>query len=242
MKPSDTLFISDLHLADQRPGTVSLFQNFLANQALEAGALYILGDFFDVWIGDDNRTPMIDSVKEALLKLSSRLPVYFQAGNRDFLIGNQFSVDTGVTLIPEAHVIDLNNQPTLLMHGDLLCTDDVEYQKARVMLRNPTVISDFLSKSIPEREAFAVKMRQCSGEATSMKAADIMDVNQQAVDEIMREHDVHQLIHGHTHRPDTHHFELDGQPAVRYVLAEWHENLGSVLVASDSGIAAHPVE
>lgn len=232
---SQMLFISDLHLSADRPATLALFLSFLAREARDAAALYILGDLFDSWIGDDDDSELAEQVRRGLRQLRGHTPVYFQHGNRDFLIGDQFCEQTGVELLPETAVLDISGQPTLLMHGDLLCTDDSEYQKARGLLRNPAFIADFLAKTLAERSAVATDLRKRSGEATSMKAADIMDVNQQAVEQYLRKHEASRLIHGHTHRPGTHQFDLDGKPAERQVLAEWHEDQGMALIA-DPGL------
>ncbi|MCG8428141.1 MAG: UDP-2,3-diacylglucosamine diphosphatase [Chromatiales bacterium] len=237
---SQTFIISDLHLSGQRPGTIELFFRFLEEQPTPGDQLYILGDLFDAWIGDDDATPPIPQIKEKMLTTSQRgIEIAFIHGNRDFLVGETFAQETGSTLLNEVTVTDINSTPTLLMHGDLLCTDDVEYMKARAFLRNPAFIADIMTKSIPERLAMAAEFRKRSGEANSLKAADIMDVNQQTVEQTMRDHNTLLLIHGHTHRPNTHHFELDGQPAKRIVLAEWHEELGNYLKITNGEIQVH---
>ncbi len=231
------LFISDLHLAAQRPETVRLFLRFLEEQAATAQALYILGDLFDAWIGDDFQAPPIPQIQDAMRALSRQgCNIYLMHGNRDFLLGEAFAQASGCTLLDDPTSIDLQGTPTLLMHGDQLCTDDVEYQKARQLLRNPAFIEDFLSRSIPERIQLAQEYRQRSGEAVSNKPADIMDVNQQAVEQYMKERGTTRLIHGHTHRPGTHQFELNGQPAQRIVLPEWHSDSGGYLRADESGL------
>ena len=234
---ADTLFISDLHLSEKRSGTLKLFFRFLAEQAAKTEELYILGDLFDVWIGDDNETPPIPDILDAMKRISdSGTQLYFMGGNRDFLVGERFAEATGAKLLGDTRVLDLEGSLTLLTHGDLLCTDDVEYQNARKLLRNPAIIGDFLTKSIPERLALAEEFREHSGEATSLKAADIMDVNQQTVERFMRETGVTRLIHGHTHRPATHDFTLDGQAVQRFVLPEWHDDRGCFLRASADGL------
>jgi UDP-2,3-diacylglucosamine hydrolase len=233
----DTLFISDLHLSAERPGTLELFYRFLTEQAAGAEALYVLGDLFDVWIGDDNATPPIPDILGAMKRVTaSGTRLYFMGGNRDFLVGDGFAEATGATLLGDTQILDLQECPTLLTHGDLLCTDDVDYQNARKLLRNPALIQDFLTKSVPERLAMAEEFREESGEATSLKAADIMDVNQQTVEQYMREAGVTRMIHGHTHRPAIHDFTLDGQPAQRFVLPEWHDDRGGCLRAGADGL------
>ena len=231
-----SLFISDLHLSPDRPGTLELFLHFLGERARQASALYILGDLFDSWIGDDDHSEMADRVRQALRDLSAHTPVHLQHGNRDFLIGQAFLADTGADLMEEETLVSLEGIPTLLMHGDLLCTDDLDYQQARQMLRSPAFIEDFLAKSLAERSAIVAEYRRMSGEAISMKAEDIMDVNPRTVADFMRKHGATHLIHGHTHRPGLHEFSLDGQPARRIVLAEWHEDRGEVLRVDPQGV------
>jgi len=224
------LFISDLHLKQEQPDTIELFLLFLEEQAPRASNLYILGDLFDTWIGDDDTTDPIPKIAAALRTLSNNgTHIFLQHGNRDFLLGDNFMTTTGCTLLPDFHTIDLAGTPTLLMHGDLLCTDDTEYQQARTFLRSEAFIHDFLSKPLETRRDIAADYRKQSGEATSLKANDIMDVNQKTVATTMQQQGVLRLIHGHTHRPKTHGFELNGQFAQRIVLSEWHHNQGSAL-------------
>jgi UDP-2,3-diacylglucosamine hydrolase len=233
----ETLIISDLHLSAERPRATEIFVRFARERAAAADALYIVGDLFDAWIGDDDDGALASTVREALRALTAQgVAVFFQGGNRDFLVGERFAAETGVRLIPELTVVDLYGTPTLLTHGDLLCTDDVDYQKARVMLRNPAFVADFLAKPLPARVALAAEYRRRSGEATSLKAEDIMDVTAGAVADAMRRHGVRRLIHGHTHRPALHTVTLDGEPAERVVLAEWHEDNGQCVSVSASGI------
>ena len=234
---SDTLIISDLHLSQHRPDTVALFLHFLRERACGAGELYILGDLFDAWIGDDNILPPVPEVVQALRQLTDggcKLSVMH--GNRDFLLGSDFARATGGKLLPDPFVADLGGETTLLMHGDLLCTDDLEYQQTRKLLRSPEFIRDFVSRTIEERVQLAAEYRRRSGEVVSLKSADIMDVNQQTVERYMREYQVRRLIHGHTHRPALHEFQLDGTPAQRYVLEDWHEQTGSYLRVDNQSI------
>lgn len=232
-----TLFISDLHLSDAVPETVARFTRFCEQQAAEADVLYILGDLFDSWIGDDDNNPPAPMVRDALRALvDGGTAVYIQHGNRDFLIGETFCEQTGAKPLAEEATINLYGRQALLMHGDTLCTDDIAYQQARLMLRNPALIADFLSKSLAERAAIAAGYRKQSGEATSLLADDIMDVNASAVTEAMQRNQAHCLIHGHTHRVGRHPLSINGQQAERLVLGEWHPDRGSCLRASAQGL------
>lgn len=218
-----TLFISDLHLSQERPAITDLFVRFLREQAAQAQALYILGDLFEVWLGDDMVLSAYQTAIQAMQTLSSRgVPVYVMYGNRDFLMREDFAQMSGATIIHEPHVIQLNNRPTLLMHGDILCTDDVAYQKFRMMVRNPQWQDQMLAKSLQERLALAREYRAMSKTEMAGKDEAIMDVNQTTVLDTMRKQRVRHLIHGHTHRPGIHHFELDGNPAERIVLGDWY--------------------
>lgn len=223
------LFISDLHLSASNPDTLHLFLKFLQMDASKAEALYILGDLFDSWVGDDVDSDFTNRVRQGLKALASQTRVHFQPGNRDFLIGTLFAEQTDIRLLEDETVIEINGQRILLMHGDLLCTDDKDYQQARKTLRSPAFIDDFLAKPVPERTALAAQYRKQSGEAIALKAADIMDVNQQAVLSTMRKHHARLLIHGHTHRPHDHVFEANGQQYQRLVLADWSDKSSEVL-------------
>lgn len=231
-----TLFISDLHLNAEQPETIGLFLDFLQDQAREAEALYILGDLFEVWLGDDLPLPGYVPVLEAMKRLSDNgTPIYVMHGNRDFLLAGGFEQMSGATLISDPVVLDLYGAPTLLMHGDLLCSDDRSYQTMRKQVRDPQWISSFLEKSAQERIDFARQLRERSKKETREKDEAIMDVNLDTVSRTMKEYAVQQLIHGHTHRPAVHHFQLNGLPATRYVLSDWHEQRGGVLVCDDKG-------
>jgi len=219
-----TLFISDLHLDETRPQIVDLFVRFLADEARKADALYILGDLLESWIGDDDDAPLATRIAHALRSLrDGGVPIYFMHGNRDFLLGAEYAKRAGMELLADPNIVELDGERTLLMHGDTLCTDDVEYQKFRGLVRNPAWQQQFLAKPLAERRAFAAQARGESRKQTAMKAAEIMDVNQGAVESAMRTHGVRRLIHGHTHRPATHRFDLDGQAAERIVLGDWFE-------------------
>lgn len=220
-----TLFISDLHLSPERPEKLALFFQFMQGPARQAETLYILGDLFEAWIGDDNTFPPNPEILAAIKAVSdSGVKIYVQHGNRDFLMGETFETLTGSTILPDPSVIDLYGEKTLIMHGDLLCTQDVDYLKFRAMVRNPAWLADFLSKSLEERIVIAQQMRAASKEAMQDKIPVIMDVEQSTVEQTLRDHNVTQLIHGHTHRPAIHEFELDGKPATRTVLGDWYQN------------------
>jgi UDP-2,3-diacylglucosamine hydrolase len=232
-----TKFIADLHLRPEQPDMVALFVKFLHEQSLdpELQALYILGDLFEAWIGDDFVPPGMDAAVNAISQLTnSGIDTYFMHGNRDFLIGDAFAAQTGCQLLPEYHVMNLYGTPTLLMHGDLLCTDDTDYLKFRKMVRNPLWQQDFLAKPVSERITIAQAARQESQQKTQQLASDIMDVNQDTVNHTMRKWQVPQLIHGHTHRPAIHELTINGTPAKRIVLGDWYEQ-GSVLVCNQQG-------
>lgn len=228
-----TLFISDLHLTGERPEITKLFLQFLQQRASTADALYILGDLFEAWLGDDmilpDYQPVIDGIKQLV---SNNVPVFIMHGNRDFLMSHEFEKYTGATLLPEAVVIDLYGTKTLLIHGDTLCTDDVEYQKFRTMVRNPAWQQEILAKTPQERLALAKKLRETSETEMAGKSAEIMDVNQDTVEQTMRQHQVNKLIHGHTHRPAIHDFSIDNQSYQRIVLGDWYEQ-GSVLTCTN---------
>jgi UDP-2,3-diacylglucosamine hydrolase len=226
-----TLFISDLHLSGERPAIGGLFLKFLAEQAPHAEALYILGDLFEVWLGDDLIPPEIEPILTALRALRERgVPLYVMHGNRDFLLGEHFARLSGATLLEEPTVIDLYGTPTLLLHGDLLCTDDLPYQAMRQQLRRPEWITPFLAKGVEERIAFARSLRERSKQETGEKAAAIMDVNAATVREYATRYGVGRLIHGHTHRPAIHHEE----GVERCVLGDWYQQ-GSVLRCDQGG-------
>jgi UDP-2,3-diacylglucosamine hydrolase len=219
-----TLFISDLHLDETRPHIVEMFTNFLAQDVRRADALYILGDLFESWIGDDDDSDLALRVATATKALrDSGVPIYFMHGNRDFLLGANYAARAGMNLLADPTVVELGGDGTLLMHGDTLCTDDVDYQKFRTLVRDPQWQSQFLAKSLAERRAFAAQARGESRKHTATAKPDIMDVNPAAVEAVMREHGVRRLIHGHTHRPATHRSNIDGQTAERIVLGDWYE-------------------
>jgi len=227
-----SLFISDLHLTEERPEANERFIGFLEEKARHADALYILGDFFEYWIGDDDIVEPFNAVVVGLLRDLTRkgTPVRFMHGNRDFLIGERFCAASGAQLLQDPTVAELEGVKTLLMHGDTLCTDDLDYQAWRRTARNPAFQADFLSKSLPERRRLIVQMRERSKEVVQGKPAEIMDVNDDAVREVLRRHDVSRLIHGHTHRPGRHTIEVDGRRCERWVLPDWYGRGGYVEV------------
>ena len=219
-----TLFISDLHLDDSRPQIIEEFLRFLGGSAHGANALYILGDLFETWIGDDDDSALVARVAAALADLRAHgVPIYFMHGNRDFLLGAEYAKRSGMALLQDPTVIELDGERTLLMHGDTLCTDDIEYQRFRTLVHDPAWQAQFLAKPLVDRREFAAQARGESRRQTAMKPAEIMDVNAAAVESAMRAHGVRRLIHGHTHRPATHRFELDGTIAERIVLGDWYE-------------------
>ncbi len=228
---ANAMLIADLHLSGERSATVELFLRFLRDEASRSQRLYILGDLFDVWIGDDDRTDPIPQILSALSNYATRgRELFLTRGNRDFLIGDGFCRETGCALLQDAAVVNLSGAATLLMHGDLLVTDDPDYQRDRIYLRSKEFKDDFLSKPLSDRIKKAAEMRQQSQVAKSKLSAKIMDVNDTTVSEYMRKHGTWQLIHGHTHKSGTHDFRLDGRPAKRIVLGEWKEDQGQYLV------------
>lgn len=223
MKP--LLFLSDLHLAPDRPKATAAFHAFCAGPARSAGAVYILGDLFDSWIGDDELGDRFPAEVAASIRgvTQSGVPVYIAHGNRDFLLGARFAAATGATLLPERHLIDVEGQPTLLSHGDELCVGDVAYQQYRARIRSPESQRRLLALPLFVRRLIARWLRRKSRSATSLKAESIMDVDDAAVAATFRETGVARMIHGHTHRPATHSLDVDGRSRERIVLADWHD-------------------
>jgi len=235
------LFISDLHLSQDRPGINTLFLRFLHEIAPQADALYILGDLFEVWLGDDLVPAEYAKAIAGLKSLTSKCPVYVMYGNRDFLMREEFEKMSGATILHEPQLIMLGQQATLLLHGDTLCTDDVAYQDFRRMVRDRKWQDAMLAKPAQERLALAREYRAMSQAEMAKKEQAIMDVNQLTVLGIMREHQVRHLIHGHTHRPGVHQFDLDGQPAQRIVLGDWYQH-GSYLLCDGNDCRLHSYE
>ena len=215
------LLISDLHLSPERPAVTRAFFAFLHHEARKADALYILGDLFESWIGDDDPAPLAREVIGELKQLSdSGTQLYFMHGNRDFMIARQFARETGCTIMPEHHLTKLAGQPMLLLHGDTLCTDDVEYQKFRRISRNKIV--QFVLRHLPlkKRQKIAANLRRKSMQANANKADNIMDVTPSEVERMMKAYGVKRMIHGHTHRPDRHALPF----GERLVLGDWHHH------------------
>jgi UDP-2,3-diacylglucosamine hydrolase len=235
-----TLFISDLHLDPARPEITLLFGEFVDGEARGADALYILGDLFEAWVGDDDPSATGAFVAEKLMALSdSGVPVSFMHGNRDFLLGEDYARRAGMALLADPTRIDLHGRSVLLMHGDTLCTDDVAYQQFRTQTRDPAWQAQFLLQPLQARLAFAQQARAASQarqgelrEAGTMET--ITDVSPAAVEAAFSEHGVDAIIHGHTHRPAIHRLDVGGRPRQRIVLGDWYEQ-GSVLRASPQG-------
>ena len=231
----NSLLISDLHLAPERPEMIRLFEKFVDEVAVHADTLYILGDFLEYWIGDDDKAIGLEKVFTALDRLhQAGTMIRLMHGNRDFLIGQKLARRYHFDIIDEPYIDNFSDQPALLMHGDLLCTDDIAYQNYRRKARSKTVQRIFLLLPLFLRERIAKSLRGTSEKATSYKSAAIMDVNQQAVENAMRQAGVKTLIHGHTHRPGTHEFELDGIKVKRIVLGDWYKD-GNYLRINDDG-------
>jgi UDP-2,3-diacylglucosamine hydrolase len=223
--PGKSLFISDLHLAPERPEMIRLFEKFVDDVAIHTDILYILGDFLEYWIGDDDKSDGLQPVFSALDRLHhSGTKIRFMHGNRDFLVGKKLARRHHFEIINDPYIASIEQQQVLLMHGDLLCTDDVAYQNFRDKVRNRFYQRLFLLLPLSVRERVARSLRETSEKATSDKSEDIMDVNLQAVADAMREADVETLIHGHTHRPGMHEFDLDGKKVKRIVLGDWYHH------------------
>ncbi|WP_395344208.1 UDP-2,3-diacylglucosamine diphosphatase [Ningiella sp. W23] len=226
-----TYFISDLHLSAEREDITECFLRFMQDEAPQAEALYILGDLFEVWVGDDDVSDFSELIASAIAEISKRMPVYFIHGNRDFAIGNTFADRCGMQLLPEQAVIDLYGRQTLISHGDELCTRDIEYMKFRKKARGwwwPTMM---LALPLRLRKKIAARGRRVSQKNHQRLTEEIMDVTPAEVHRVMRHYGVDFFIHGHTHRPNVHNFELDGERKQRIVLGDWYDQ-GSILLAS----------
>ncbi|WP_039056149.1 UDP-2,3-diacylglucosamine diphosphatase [Enterobacter sp. Bisph1] len=231
-----TLFIADLHLQTEEPAITAGFLRFLAGTAREADALYILGDLFEAWIGDDDPNPLHQQIAQAIKALvDSGVPCYFIHGNRDFLLGKRFARLSGMQLLPQEQVLNLYGRKVLIMHGDTLCTDDVGYQAFRAKVHQPWLQRLFLALPLFIRRRIAMQMRAGSKAANSSKSIAIMDVNQHAVVNAMETHQVQWLIHGHTHRPKVHQLIANNAAAFRAVLGAWHSE-GSMVRVTESDV------
>ncbi|MEE9354643.1 MAG: UDP-2,3-diacylglucosamine diphosphatase [Methylococcaceae bacterium] len=236
----ETLFISDLHLTIEKPYITQRFLTFLKQRASQAETLYILGDFFDTWVGDDDQTPPIKTVKQALQRLTEEgVTVYLQHGNRDFLIGEKFCADTGVRLVEDHHMINLYGKSILLMHGDLLCTDDIAYQAFRNKSRSLGWQQNVLSKPLLIRLLAARWYRFKSYLHKRDQEQMIMDVNQSTVATTMQQYQADYLIHGHTHRQGIHEVLLNDKKLTRIVLPEWSQTTCEVLVLRGEEFSFH---
>ncbi|HEX9207542.1 MAG TPA: UDP-2,3-diacylglucosamine diphosphatase [Steroidobacteraceae bacterium] len=234
-RPHKTLLVSDLHLDGSAPGIARQFLSFLQGEAREARALYILGDLFEAWIGDDDPDPASREIVGALRSLTQAgVPCYAMHGNRDFLLGKRFVRETGCEILPDGTIVDLHGEQVLLMHGDVLCTADTSYQRLRRTLRNPLVLWTLRHLPLETRRNLGRKLRAGSQMHTGSTAAEIMDVTPSAVVEAMQAAGVRTLVHGHTHRPAVHDLTVDGRPARRIVLGDWYTQ-GSVLEWRDDG-------
>lgn len=232
------LFVADLHLDGTRPAMIERFEYFCGGPARTAAAVFILGDLFEAWIGDDDDDPALAPVLDALAGLTGTgVAVAFMAGNRDFLAGEAFARRTGATILEDPAVVELFATPTLLCHGDTLCTGDVAYQRFRAQVRDPAWQSGFLERPLAERRALAAGLRDDSRDATAGKDDTAMDVSAEAVTEAARAHGVRRVIHGHTHRPGRHTHTVDGHAIERWVLGDWYEH-ASMLVARRAGLEA----
>jgi UDP-2,3-diacylglucosamine hydrolase len=218
------LFISDLHLTEERPEANEQFIDFLEGTARGARALYILGDFFEYWIGDDDLDEPFNAVMAGLLRrlTAGGVALYLMHGNRDFLIGERFCAATGAQLLSDPTVHEIGGVKTLLAHGDTLCTDDLDYQNWRRIARSGDWQRDFLARPRGERRAMVRGLREKSKEVIQAKTAQIMDVNEAAVAQALRSQGISRLVHGHTHRPGRHALTVDGTPAERWVLPDWY--------------------
>lgn len=243
-----SIFISDLHLCDSRPQITTAFVKFLQHIASKADSLYILGDLFEYWAGDDAiksitstniiKTDALQASIHALCSLAKTVPVYFMAGNRDFLIGDAFAKTTGITILPDPSLVSIYGKSVLLSHGDVLCTDDIAYQNFRTQVRNVAWQNQFLSQPLTNRVSYIEQLRAKSEQEKSTKSMQIMDVNLIAVEDLLRKHNYPPLfIHGHTHRPNTHQHMIDGKICQRIVLGDWYEQ-GSYLMLNTTGFYA----
>jgi UDP-2,3-diacylglucosamine hydrolase len=237
-----TLFVSDIHLSPARPDIVRLFRSFLLGQARGADALYILGDLFEYWAGDDDLgDPFASGIVRDLAGCAGcGVPTYFMRGNRDFLVGEAFARAAGLTLLDDPATIDCQGRKILITHGDELCTDDRAYQEFRGKVRSPQWIDAFLARPLAERKREIESLRKLSEAEKRVKPAALMDVSGAAVEELLRRHGCPTLIHGHTHRPARHEHLVDGKRYERWVLADWYER-GSYLACDAHGVRSEPL-
>lgn len=237
-------FISDLHLSPATPTLTHLFSKTLDGWQGKLEALYILGDLFDAWIGDDDDTPYAVEQTERLRQFSKSTPLFIMRGNRDFLLGEVFAKASGAILLDDPHILVYGNQRYVLTHGDCLCTDDVPYQQFRLMTRNPAWQAATLTKPLAERRLLAQQLRMMSEDNKQQQGKSaISDATEQGVQALLTEHSVDGvppvLIHGHTHRPAMHHHQINSQSAERWVIADWHDDHGGYLSLDENGLTAH---
>jgi UDP-2,3-diacylglucosamine hydrolase len=232
--PTAALFVSDLHLAPERPAVTRAFLDFLGGA--EAPVLYILGDLFEAWVGDDDDSPLAQSVMGALAAASARgIRLHFLAGNRDFSVGQRFARRTGAHLLGDQESVSIAGRNLLLLHGDTLCTDDAAYQRFRRRIRNPWVLGLLRRLPLAARRRIAQRWREASARHNSNKPEYIMDVNERAVTEAFRTSQAELMIHGHTHRPGRHRYRIDGRERERVVLGDWTDVQGWYAHLEDSG-------
>jgi len=232
----EILFISDCHLDASQPEITRQLTAFLEQRAPRAAQLYILGDLFEVWLGDDDPVDSQRPVVDALHSLARRVPVHFMAGNRDFLLGENFAARIGMRLLDEPVILQLGEHRSLLIHGDTLCTDDHDYQRFRALVRSPDWQAEFLARPLDERRQVAARLRSESSDAMAHKSAEIMDVNAAAVDACFHEHAVDTIVHGHTHRPAVHRYAGGRQ---RLVLGDWNPGPSFLAWKPDTGFDLH---
>lgn len=228
------IFISDLHLSEGLPGVTAKFREYLGSLPAECEALYILGDLFEVWIGDDAVTPFQLEMAELLHTVSKQCPIYFMAGNRDFLLGNDYCAKAGMTYIKDPSVINLYGCKILLAHGDSLCTQDKFYQFYRSIVRSRIFKAIFLSLPLNYRNSIATKMRQRSQQGNQHKSDELMDVDHKALKKLMKKHDCHQIIYGHTHRPSICFYDLNSTIKKVFVLSDWHKQGNALIFTGNS--------
>ena len=228
-------FISDLHISEAQSEIGEQFIDFLGHHALKYNALYILGDLFEYWLGDDDINPYLNNIKNALLNYTKTgIPIYFIHGNRDFLIGEKFANETGIKILSDPTIIQIYNEDILISHGDLFCTDDVSYQATRELTRDPKWQEMMLNKSLEERKAFALEARLKSKNHMKDLADNITDVNQTEIANTFKKFNLKTIIHGHTHRPAIHNLNIQNTDRQRIVLGDWYDQ-GSCLEWDESG-------
>lgn len=232
-------FISDLHLHANAPKIATQFSRFLHSTAANAQALYILGDLFEYWAGDDEDDPFNLAIIQELTHYAQRIPTYLLHGNRDFMLGKDFATRTHISLLPDPSPLEIGTQRLLLSHGDALCTEDVGYQAFRQQSRHPIWQQQVLSQPLSVRRALSAQIRQQSEAAKQDKAAYIMDVHPNAVAQLLREHDYPTLIHGHTHRSAEHHLNLDAHSCIRWVLPDWNNTQWGYLECNLDTLTLH---